>query len=123
VAVFLIVDDEIFIRDLAELVIGDLGHETLVAGDIEEALSALQSSGHVDALFTDIRLRKLVHGGFELAEQAVRLRPNLRVLYTTGSVNDDDMKVMGVPGAQMLQKPYGPEELQNSVEKLLAANS
>ena len=119
----LIVDDEIFIRHLAELVIGDLGHETLVAGDVDEALLLLQSPVLIDVLFTDIRLRKLVHGGFELAKQAVQLQPNLHVLYTTGSVNADDMKTMGIPGALMLQKPYVAEQLQNSIEKLLSADA
>ncbi len=119
----LIVDDETFIRNVAELTIGDLGHKTLVAGDVDEALLLLQPPTTVEVLFTDIRLRKLVHGGFELAKRAVALHPQLRVLYTTGSVNADDMKKMSVPGAHMLAKPYGPEDLQNAIEKLFAVDS
>ena len=119
-ATILIVDDEIFIRDFAEQLIGDLGYKTLVAGDVDEALLMLQPPGGVDVLFTDVRLRRLVHGGFELAKRAVELHPQLRVLYTTGSVDADDMKKMGVPGAHILPKPYRFEDLQNSIENLFA---
>jgi hypothetical protein len=38
-AVILIVEDEVFIREMAEMMIQDWGHHTLCAGDVDEALS------------------------------------------------------------------------------------
>ena len=90
-AVILIVDDEVFIRGVTEMMVQDLGHETLAASDMDEALVHLQSPQHIDALFTDIRLKSIVLGGFELAHKAIKLRPELRVLYTTGSSMTDKM--------------------------------
>ena len=121
-ALILIVDDEVFIRGVTELMVQELGHETLAAGGIDEALVHLQSPQHIDALFTDIRLKSMVLGGFELAHQAVKLRPKLRVLYTTGSSMTEKMRALFVNGAHFMRKPYTQDQLQNSVEKLLAAS-
>jgi CheY-like chemotaxis protein len=120
-AVILIVEDDVFIRDDAEMMIQDWGHEILSASDVDEALSLLQSGQPIDALFTDIYLKKAALGGYELAHQAIKLRQNLRVLYTTGNTIDDKMKALFVDGAHFLQKPYTPLQLQNSVEEMLAA--
>ena len=97
-----------------------LGHDTLSASDVDEALSLLRSSQHIDVLFTDIYLKKAVLGGCDLAPQAIILRPKLRVLYTTGNSIDDKMKALFVEGAHFLAKPYAPHQLQTAVEGLLA---
>ena len=113
-AVILIVEDDVFIRATAEMMIQDSGHDTLSAGNVEEALSLLRSPQHIDALFTDIYLKKL-------ARQAVLLRPNLRILYTTGNYITDKMKALFVEGTLFLTKPYSPSQLQDSVKSLLVA--
>jgi CheY-like chemotaxis protein len=121
-AVILIVEDDVFIREIAKLMIEDWGHNTLSASDIDEALSLLRSPQHVDALFTDICLKTAVLGGCELAHQAIKLRPKLRVLYTTGNSITVKMTALFVEGARFLHKPYTQHQLQNSVEELLAGN-
>ena len=120
-AVILIVEDEVFIREMAEMMIRDSGHHTLSASDVDEALSLLRSPQHIDALFTDIYLKTAVLGGCELAHQAIKLRPELRVLYTTGNSVTDKMKTLFIEGTHFLPKPYTPNQLQDSVECLLAA--
>jgi CheY-like chemotaxis protein len=120
-AVILIVEDDVFIRDDAEIMIQDWGHDILSASDVDEALSLLQSAQPIDALFTDIYLKKAVLGGYELAHQAIKLRRNLRVLYTTGNTVNDKMKALFVEGAHFLQKPYTELQLQSSVAGLFAA--
>ena len=116
-----IVDDEVFIRSVTEMMVQDLGHQALVASDPDEALVHLQSGQPIDGLFTDIRLKSNVLGGFELAQQAIALRPELRVLYTTGSSLTDKMRALFVDGAHFMQKPYTPAQLNDSMEELLAA--
>ena len=120
-AVILIVEDNVFIREVAEMMIQGWGHRTLSASDGEEALSLLSSPQHVDALFTDIYLKTAVLGGFDLAHLAIKLRPKLRVLYATGNSITDKMKTLFVAGAAFLPKPYSERELQVSIEDLLAA--
>ena len=118
-AVILIVEDEVFIRQNAEWTIEDLGHDTLMAGDVGEALAHLLGKSHIDALFVDIRLSAQAQGGYEVANQAVMLRPGLRVLYTSGSPCTDGMTELFVGGGQFLQKPYSSADLETSVEELL----
>jgi DNA-binding NtrC family response regulator len=85
--------------------------------------TSLRSSQHIDALFTDIYLKTLVQGGCDLAHQALALRPNLRVLYTTGNAVTDKMKVKAllIEGTHFLRKPYTQHQLQNSIRELVAA--
>jgi CheY-like chemotaxis protein len=100
--VILVVEDDVFIREIAEMMIQDWGHDTLAAGAAGEALTFLRSPQHIDALFTDIYLKNSVLAGCVLAHQAIELRPELRVLYTTGNFVTDKMKALFVEGTQCL---------------------
>ena len=120
-AVILVVEDDVFIRQIAEMMMQDWGHEVLSAGDPDEALAILRSGQHIDALFTDIYLGNSVLGGCELAHQAIALRPDLRVLYTTGNLVTEKMKALFVAGTQFLRKPYTQYQLHDSVAAMLAA--
>jgi CheY-like chemotaxis protein len=120
-AVILVVEDEIFTREIAELMLQDWGHQTLSASDVDEALPLLRSSQHIDLLFTDIYLKSAVLGGCDLACIAIKLRPSLRVLYTTGNSLTETMKSLFVDGMHCLRKPYTEEQLQRSVDNLFAA--
>ncbi|HEY9213315.1 MAG TPA: response regulator [Ancylobacter sp.] len=118
-AIILVVEDEVFIRQAAEWAIEDLGHTPLMAEDLASALLHLSATQHIDALFVDIRLQKLAFGGYDIANQAIGIRPELRVLYTSGSPLTDDMSSLFVGGGQFIQKPYSPAQLEFSVGKLL----
>ena len=120
-AVVLLVEDDAFIRELAAELIQEFGHHTHSASDMDEALLFLRSGQHVDALVADIRLGTNSLGGLELARQAIRLRPQLRVLYTTGS-SINKFSDLFVDGAHFLRKPYTQSQLQTSIEQLLAAS-
>ena len=120
-AVILVVEDDMFIREIAVMMIEDWGHRTLSASDVDGALSLLRSPQHIDALFTDIYLKAAVHGGCELAVQAIALRPKLRVLYTTGNSVTEKMKALLIEDTHFLSKPYTQHQLQNSVTEMLAA--
>jgi DNA-binding NtrC family response regulator len=119
-AVILVVEDEIFIRESAEWVLEELGHNILSACDVGEAILHLGSPQHIDALFVDIRLGTVVRGGYDIANQAVKSKPNLRTLYTSGSPFNAEMKSFFVERAHFLQKPYSESQLHKSVEDLLA---
>lgn len=53
-AVILVVEDDAFIRLNAELLIEDMGHNSLLASDLASALLHLAAPHHIDALFVDI---------------------------------------------------------------------
>lgn len=120
-AVILVVEDEVFTREMAIMIINEWGHQTLAASDVGEALSHLNSPHHIDALFTDIYLKTAVEGGCDLARQAIIIRPELRVLYTTGNYVTEKMRALFVDGKFFLSKPYTQQQLQDSVDDMLAA--
>ena len=121
--VILIVEDDSFIRELSEMTIQDWGYQTLGASDIDEALALLCSDQQIDALFTDINLKAMVVGGCKLARQAIKIRPKLRVLYTTGNNITDKMRALFIDGTHCLVKPYTPDQLHSSLEDMLVNQS
>lgn len=118
-AVILIVEDEIFIRQSAADVMEDLGHAALVADDLEGALACLSAPEKIDALFVDIRLAALAEGGYDVADRGVKFQPAMRVLYTSGTPLSADMAAQFVGGGQFIQKPYSPAQLEYSLGELL----
>lgn len=114
-AVVLVVEDEDQVRVLAESYLEEQGHAVLSAGTPTGALAVLEKSNGVDLLFTDLDLKGDIHAGIGLANAAVKLRPQLRVLYTTGRAITDGMKARFVPGSATLAKPYTVEDLRNSL--------
>ncbi|NOT39962.1 MAG: response regulator [Alphaproteobacteria bacterium] len=119
-AAILLVEDEIVVLEFAKLIIEDMGHQAIAASDVDEALVALRTAQPIDALFTDIRLKSAVLGGYELAQQARTLRPPLRVLYASGNSTTDKTKTLFVKGAHFVPKPYSAEQLKSALEVLFA---
>jgi DNA-binding NtrC family response regulator len=118
-AVVLVVEDEVFIRQAAEWAIEDLGHTSLMAEDLASALAHLSTAKDIDVLFVDIRLNERSSGGYDVANRALELRPGLRVLYTSGARLTAEMTDLFVGGGQFIQKPYTTEQLGRSVGALL----
>ena len=118
-AVILAVEDDVFIIQALEWTLEDMGHTALLASDLDEALGHLRAPHPIDILFVDIRLRALALGGYDVANQAIGLRPDLRVLYTSGSALVDDMTRQFVPGGRFIQKPYSPALLGSLLAELL----
>jgi YesN/AraC family two-component response regulator len=70
----------------------------------------------IQLLMTDILMPRM--GGIELAKQLSTLRPELKILYTSG-YNDSGGSLQMVAGARYLQKPYAMEELARTLRELL----
>lgn len=118
-AAILIVEDDVFILENLGWILEDLGHNSLAASDLAGALVHLVAPHPIDALFVDIRLDALVFGGYDVANQAIGLRPLLPVLYTSGSSLTQDMTERFVPGGRFLQKPYSPDQVESFLTEIL----
>jgi CheY-like chemotaxis protein len=121
-SVVLVVEDEAFIREVAVMMAEDWGYTVLAASDVESALALLRSPHEIDVLFTDIYLKAAVFGGCDLAREAIKIRPNLRVLYTTGNSATEKLKALFVDGSQFIGKPYTPRQLEGSIKALVSAS-
>ena len=61
-------------------------------------------------MFTNVDLKDEIAAGIELAGEAVKLRPNLKVLYTTKRSLTGGMKARFVKNSAFLAKPYTVEQ-------------
>ena len=113
----LLVEDEEALRRLGKEMLEAYGYTVLLAGDGVAGLElALSHPVPVDLLMTDILMPRM--GGIELAERLSAMRPELKVLYTSG-YNDSGGNFEHVAGARYLPKPYGMEELARALRDLL----
>jgi two-component system, cell cycle sensor histidine kinase and response regulator CckA len=113
----LLVEDEEALRRLGKDILEGYGYTVLVAGDGAAGLElALSHPQPIDLLMTDILMPRM--GGIELADRLSAMRPELKVLYTSG-YNDSGGSFERVPGAGYLPKPYGLEELARALRDLL----
>jgi len=120
-ATVLIVEDDVFINMEAIFIVKELGHVALCAYDVDHALAILHADGHINLLFTDIRLKNRHVGGFEVAKRAVELRSEICVLYTSGGDLSGHSEGLVLDGSHFLQKPYGDIQLQTSLAAALQA--
>lgn len=113
----LIVDDEADLLELAGHYLADLGYRTLCAENAAGALDLLRKHEDIALLFSDIVMPGGMNG-YELAKQARALRPEIKVLLTTGFSQEQQQDVDGQP-LSVLTKPYQQAELAACVRTLL----
>ena len=105
----LLVEDEILVSDMIAGALADHGFEVHAVSNAREALQHLSCGAPCDVLFTDINLAGKVDGT-ALAQVARRLRPELPVVYTSGTVASIDPSA-AVTGSTFVSKPYDPEKV------------
>ena len=115
----LVVDDNAFVRGAIQRTLGDFGYTVLVAASGKEALALVAESAEpIHLLVTDVVMPDIA--GPELAEQIHTLRPEVKILYTSGYVDDPlARRLMGRPQAAFLPKPFSPETLGECVREVL----
>jgi CheY-like chemotaxis protein len=88
-----------------------LGYTTIIASDGASALAEIDREQHIDLLFTDVILPGRVNGR-EIADEAVKRRPGLKVVYTSGYTENAIVHHGRLdPGVLLLAKPYRKSDL------------
>ncbi|MES2606723.1 MAG: response regulator, partial [Pseudomonadota bacterium] len=115
----LVVDDDELVRSAVQAMLGSsLGYQVLAAASGETALTVLKGTTRVDLLFSDVMMPGM--NGHELARQARVLRPELKVLLTSGYVSPTLARTAAVEGEfPMLPKPYSRQQLARVVRDIL----
>ena len=122
----LVVEDNAPLREVAVTVLHNLGYATVEAETADDALALLAAHPDIALLFTDIMLPG-GRSGFDLAAEARRRWPRLKVLYTSGHPNLDQTMAGGrigaaLPkGAVIVAKPLRAADLARHVEDALEA--
>jgi len=115
----LVVEDDDAVREVATGFLKRLGYRVLEAADARRALALIEGESTVDLLFTDVVLRGEVNGP-ELARQAMRLRPGLKVLYTSGYPRNALPMQGELDGSiELLSKPYPIAQLARMLRRTL----
>jgi CheY-like chemotaxis protein len=112
----LLAEDEVLVRELVFEDLTDAGFEVVAARNGDAALAVLQDDRSFDLLFTDIRMPGMLDG-WELAAEAKRLVPGLKVIYSTGL--DESGHGLGTTD-RLVQKPYRLDALLAVIEELRA---
>lgn len=115
----LVVEDEESVRRLAVAVLTRCGYTALEAANAREATALAHSSEKpVDLLLTDVVMPSV--SGPELARQLVAEQPGLKVLYMSGYAgNAVDRHMLGGHAAELLAKPFSPDQLARIVRRTL----
>jgi len=114
----LVVDDEPAVRAFSVDALTELGYRTLEADGAAAALALLRAHPEVALLFTDIVMPDV--NGRELADEAQKIRPDLKVLYTTGYTRNAVVHNGIVDsGVYLIGKPFTIDELAARVREIL----
>jgi CheY-like chemotaxis protein len=120
-ATILVVEDDPDVREMIVGILSDLGYQTLVAGNGPEALAILSRDQPVNLLFTDIVMPAGI-SGTDLAREASRLRPDLKVLLSSGYAREANQSRSARVEFPFIAKPYRPAALEQKLEEVLAGS-
>lgn len=117
--IVLVCEDDNDVRMFSSETLRDLGYNVVEARDAASATAELTKHGRIDLLFTDVVLPGGKTGA-DLAREARKIQPGLKVLFTTGyarSALDNEQR----PGKSLdlLLKPFGVEELAAKIRAII----
>lgn len=116
----LVAEDDAAVRAVAVGLLTGLGYKVVAVADGPAALAEIDKGEPIDLLFTDIVMPRGMTGR-QLADEALRRRPGLKVLFTTGyarnSIGRDGRLEEGV---ELIVKPYRAADLAHRIAVMLA---
>ncbi|MCZ6859492.1 MAG: response regulator [Alphaproteobacteria bacterium] len=115
----LVIEDNESVREIPVTILRDQGYNVVEAGDGQEAIKHLKDGPPIDLLFTDVVLPGGMNG-IEIAEQAKELKPNIKVLYTTGYADSAIVHHGKLDsGVTLVTKPYRRADLLEKIRAVL----
>jgi signal transduction histidine kinase len=118
--VILVVEDDPLMRKLSTEALSELGYTVLDSESAATALTILDGRPDIKLLFTDVVMPET--NGKKLADEALRRRPGLKVLFTTGYTQNAVVHG-GVldAGVNLLTKPFAIDQLATKIRAVLDA--
>ncbi len=115
----LIVDDEIDLLQLTKQYLSHLGYQTYTAENAAQALKILAENDSISLLFSDVVMPGGTNG-YELAQKATELKPQLKVLLTSGFASKTvDQDILARFSSHLLSKPYRKTEMAQRIRLVL----
>jgi CheY-like chemotaxis protein len=110
----LVVEDVALIRMTTVDMVEQIGFEASEAGDGAEALAILQKDSDIEILLTDLGLPGM--NGRQLVEEALRLKPNLKVIIASGYSTHEEQGSKLPASVAYLTKPFDMQQLRRVLE-------
>ena len=118
--VVLLAEDD---RAVRRLVVTELGRRGFTVLEAEDGLSALdlfsREKDRIDVLVTDVVMPRM--NGGELAKQAERLSPRVKVLFVSGHPERSGAGVDPTGATNLLMKPFTADTLATRIKELIAS--
>jgi CheY-like chemotaxis protein len=115
----LVVEDDPMVKGLVTKHLRELGYRILEASDGPKAQRILAGAEAIDLLLTDVVLPGSMTGG-QLADVARQLRPNLKILFSSGYTQHAIAHQGKLePDVEFLPKPFRRAELADKVRAVL----
>jgi PAS domain S-box-containing protein len=114
----LVVEDDSLVRNYVLTQLHSLGYVTLDAANATEALAIVNANRPFDLLFTDVIMPGL--NGRQLANEILKVRPGMKVLFTSGYTEDAIIHHGRLDeGVLLLAKPYRKSDMAIMIRKAL----
>jgi PAS domain S-box-containing protein len=115
----LVVEDDSDVRAYTIEILRELGYHVFEAHEGDTALGFLASEPEIKLLFTDIGLPGPFNGR-QLSDEARRMRPDIKVLFTTGYAQNAIIHQGRLdPGVQLIVKPFSFAGLAAKIRQIL----
>ena len=116
----LVVEDDAEVRAHTTGLLREIGHEVREAPQAATALALLAEHPEIELLFTDVGLPGGMNGR-QLADEALRRHPGLKVLFTTGYAKNAIVHGGRLdPGLALVTKPFTRSELEAKLAEIAA---
>jgi signal transduction histidine kinase len=117
----LVVEDEEAVRGFTVEMLRELGYGVLEAENGHIALRLIETNPSIQLLFTDVGLPGGMNGR-QLADEAARLRPAIKVLYTSGYTRNAIVHGGRLDaGVALIGKPFTYAALAEKIREVLGA--
>jgi CheY-like chemotaxis protein len=114
----LCIEDDAAVREFVVQQLQRLGYRTITATNATEALAEVRRGVPIDLVFTDIIMPGGMDG-WKLAELIRQMRPDMKVLYTSGYSDVSPERMRSAPDALLLKKPYRFSALAQMMRRAL----
>jgi signal transduction histidine kinase/CheY-like chemotaxis protein len=119
--VVLVVEDNASVREVAAAMIEEMGYETLQAPSGPEGLRIIEGRPDIALVLSDVIMAGGMNGP-ELAARALKLRPQLKVLFMSGYAPGSVRQMQDLPDTiDLVNKPFTRNDLTEKVRRALAA--
>jgi CheY-like chemotaxis protein len=115
----LLVEDDTDVRSFTVEVLRELGYRVIEASDGPSGLRMLDAHSEITLLLTDVGLPGGINGR-QLADEARRRKPGLKVLFASGYARNAIVHHGRLdPGVELIMKPYTYAALATKVRRVL----